>query len=307
MAVLLLLAPALNSLRGSRLVPAAGAATCCQSRYPGAARVHNKAGATELVTLRTSPNDFTQLDEEAVRYSLPGKYTFSFGGKDTAPHGAQSDITMKTDDEDDGVHTVHGFGVGRAEVLAAKEMRRYWGLLSGSRPLLATASLNGSAAKLLLQHMAQDQGSALVVVATRDHQVLQTAMRGIEPGFDAALDALNTSDSHIVHRLQSSQWPRPVVICSGVTPQATLYAVYSFVEHLGARFFLHGDVLPEPNPALAIPTALSITFTPKFSIRGLQPFHDFPMGPSRAKSASRSLRRALLMPQVNPGSLYRCG
>ena len=30
-------------------------------------------------------------------------------------------------------------------------------------------------------------------------------------------------------------------------------------------------------------------------------------GPSRAKSASRSWRRALLMPQVNPGSLYRCG
>ena len=31
------------------------------------------------------------------------------------------------------------------------------------------------------------------------------------------------------------------------------------------------------------------------------------MGPSRAKSASRSLRRALLIPQVHPGSLYRCG
>ena len=30
-------------------------------------------------------------------------------------------------------------------------------------------------------------------------------------------------------------------------------------------------------------------------------------GPSRAKSASCSLRRALLMPQVHPGSRYRCG
>ena len=30
-------------------------------------------------------------------------------------------------------------------------------------------------------------------------------------------------------------------------------------------------------------------------------------GPSRAKSASRSLRSALLMPQVHPGSLHRCG
>ena len=30
-------------------------------------------------------------------------------------------------------------------------------------------------------------------------------------------------------------------------------------------------------------------------------------GPSRAKSGSRSLRSALLMPQVHPGSLYHCG
>ena len=30
-------------------------------------------------------------------------------------------------------------------------------------------------------------------------------------------------------------------------------------------------------------------------------------GPCRAKSAPRSLRRALLMPQVHPGSLNRCG
>ena len=29
--------------------------------------------------------------------------------------------------------------------------------------------------------------------------------------------------------------------------------------------------------------------------------------PRRAKAASRSLRRVLLTPQVNPGSLYRCG
>ena len=31
------------------------------------------------------------------------------------------------------------------------------------------------------------------------------------------------------------------------------------------------------------------------------------IGPPRAQSAPRSLRRALLMPQVHPGSLYRCG
>ena len=30
-------------------------------------------------------------------------------------------------------------------------------------------------------------------------------------------------------------------------------------------------------------------------------------GPSRAKSAPRSLRSALLIPKVNTGSFYRCG
>ena len=30
-------------------------------------------------------------------------------------------------------------------------------------------------------------------------------------------------------------------------------------------------------------------------------------GPSRTKSACRSVRRALFMPQVNPGSRYHCG
>ena len=34
---------------------------------------------------------------------------------------------------------------------------------------------------------------------------------------------------------------------------------------------------------------------------------DKSLGPSSPKPASRSLRRALLMPQVNTGSLYRCG
>ena len=65
-------------------------------------RMHIKAGATGLVTLRTSPKDFTQLDEEAVRYALPGEYTFRFGVKETAPHGggwATTTLTMKTDDD----------------------------------------------------------------------------------------------------------------------------------------------------------------------------------------------------------------
>ena len=60
------------------------------------------------------------------------------------------------------------------------------------------------------------------------------------------------------------------------------------------RTFLHG-FLYRPQELFASLGSL---------IDVLHPLH---AGPSRAKSASRSLRRALLMPQVNTGSLYRCG
>ena len=58
-----------------------------------------------------------------------------------------------------------------------------------------------------------------------------------------------------------------------------------------------GYGLEEVPPASAVTPARGINFAEMLQIPG----------PSRAKSAPRSLRRALLMPQVNPGSLYRCG
>ena len=186
---------------------------------------------------------------------------------------------------------VHAFGDSSAEVLAAKEMRRYWGLLSGTRPglLLHRPGAGGDElsklqTQLLLarrrQQQEEDGGAAeqVILIATRGHPVL----RGLgDNAFDAAVGSLSGSESHLVHSLsrpsmRSSE--RQVLICTGASAQATLYAVYSAIETLGARFFLHGDILPPPNPSLTIP-AVSTTFSPKFATRGLQPFHDFPMGP----------------------------
>ena len=45
------------------------------------------------------------------------------------------------------------------------------------------------------------------------------------------------------------------------------------------RFYLHGDVAPPANSSLRFPRSLKRVLTPKFSVRGLQPFHDSPMGP----------------------------
>jgi hypothetical protein len=57
-----------------------------------------------------------------------------------------------------------------------------------------------------------------------------------------------------------------------------LYAAYRFAEHLGVRFYLHGDVVPDELIPLALPM-LDERAKPLFALRGIQPFHDFPEGP----------------------------
>ena len=43
---------------------------------------------------------------------------------------------------------------------------------------------------------------------------------------------------------------------------------------VGAAFYLHGEVLPSPNRSLSLPSNLRKTFTPRFEVRGLQPFRE---------------------------------
>ena len=75
------------------------------------ARVHVKAGASELVTLHTTAKDFTQLDEAGTRRALAGEYTFVFGVKETVAHGggwATTTVRMKADDHDNAIVTGGG-------------------------------------------------------------------------------------------------------------------------------------------------------------------------------------------------------
>jgi hypothetical protein len=68
------------------------------------------------------------------------------------------------------------------------------------------------------------------------------------------------------------------LVVSGGSDQAVLYAAYEFAEQLGIRFYLHGDVIPDTKIAFSIQD-LNIRKKPLFSVRGIQPFHDFPEGP----------------------------
>ena len=69
-----------------------------------------------------------------------------------------------------------------------------------------------------------------------------------------------------------------MLLIAGGDPIGTLYGAYRFAEHLGVRFYLHGDVVPDRQIALELP-ALDETRKPLFDRRGIQPFHDFPEGP----------------------------
>ncbi len=71
---------------------------------------------------------------------------------------------------------------------------------------------------------------------------------------------------------------RSVLAVAGGDEFGTLYGAYRLAEHLGVRFYLHGDVIPDRQVALELP-ALDETRRPLFERRGIQPFHDFPEGP----------------------------
>ena len=178
---------------------------------------------------------------------------------------------------------VHSFGDGRsgkdgkAVALGALEIRR----------LLAQLAGPGSGV-FVLRHQAVGPEAigaavdrALAEVGTRQHVFVATATHPAavalarhNASLAAALASLTKPDAHLLHSVGDG-----AVLCAGKTGVAALYAAYSLAEELGAGFYLHGEVLPSPRPSLTLPPRLYRTFTPRFATRGIQPFHDFPMGP----------------------------
>eukprot|EP01013_Petalomonas_cantuscygni_P000696 TRINITY_DN10702_c0_g1_i2.p1 TRINITY_DN10702_c0_g1~~TRINITY_DN10702_c0_g1_i2.p1 ORF type:complete len:899 (+),score=166.47 TRINITY_DN10702_c0_g1_i2:100-2796(+) len=136
-------------------------------------------------------------------------------------------------------------------------------------------------------------GSVRRAAATARRMVVQApTRRGAEdPGAEA----------HIVRSVQLPQIfsaaPRTgahgahVVVVAGATPRATLYAAYAFAEDaLGVSFLLDRDVIPHTTPGAegqGIPPyhispvtgTAGRARTPQFALRGIQPFHDFTVGP----------------------------
>jgi len=75
-----------------------------------------------------------------------------------------------------------------------------------------------------------------------------------------------------------SRGSRRYVLIAGGSALGTLYGAYAFIEKLGVRFYLEGDVVPDERTVFALPD-LDEKARPLFARRGIQPFHDFAEGP----------------------------
>ena len=140
------------------------------------------------------------------------------------------------------------------EALAAREVRRYFYVRTG-----------------VVLPIFGESDAPQIVVARRDRP-LARALGDAKLG--ARLDRLVAQE-----RLLLTLARRPgVLLVTGGDDAGVLYAAYRLAEHLGVRFGLHGDTIPDGRQPASIP-ALDEAARPLFPLRGIQPFHDFPEGP----------------------------
>jgi hypothetical protein len=160
------------------------------------------------------------------------------------------------------------------ECLAAKEVRRYVYLRTGKLLSIVRSS------------KALPPKTPLIIVGQKDHPAVRT-ITDKNPELASSTKSLHPQQYLIktfVSRASSPRFEgetpstRKVLLITGGDSIGTLYAAYRFAEHLGVRFYLHGDTIPDERIALKIPD-LDERGKPLFDTRGIQPFHDFPEGP----------------------------
>jgi hypothetical protein len=146
------------------------------------------------------------------------------------------------------------------EVLAAKELRRYWYLTSGQ----------------LAEIQAVEEPSATdpdQVILCTEGTPFSLLVEGVVPWA-----IVNSSGDQGYQVISLGNRGTGGVLVRGASHLGTLYGAYRLIEALGVRFYPDGDVLPEIRKDLRLPF-LNLVEAPAFRLRGIQPFHDFPEGP----------------------------
>ena len=143
------------------------------------------------------------------------------------------------------------------ERLAAREIRRYVYLRTGD------------VAEIVEDGRIPAQGDVIVVGLHHDPLIANLK----EPAAQAPLGPQEFL-LRTIHRNG-----RELLLIVGGDGPGLLYGAYRFAEHLGVRFLLEGDVIPEGRIRLSPLPKLMDRGRPLFELRGIQPFHDFPEGP----------------------------
>jgi len=149
------------------------------------------------------------------------------------------------------------------EQLAAKEIRRYLYLRTGQLVPLVSSS--------------QRPAGKSIVVGQKDQPVIKAVLRNAA-GLASSVKSLQPQQYLLKTITLGSADSKPVLLVVGGDSVGTLYGAYRLAEHLGVRFYLHGDVVPDGKIALQLPN-VDERGEPLFPTRGIQPFHDFPEGP----------------------------
>jgi alpha-glucuronidase len=141
-------------------------------------------------------------------------------------------------------------GPAPTQNLAAKEIRRYLYLRTGT---LFT---------ILQTNNRPPVKNSLIIVGQKDSPVIMS------------MTARNLQLSSIINSLQPQQYllktislrRGQAVLVVGADSIGTLYAAYRFAEHLGVRFYMHGDTIPDKQIDLKIPK-LNEKGKPLFNLR----------------------------------------
>ena len=162
------------------------------------------------------------------------------------------------------LNVVHPSDASIIEKQAAKEVRRYIFLRTGTAPVVKTAD----------SYAGLPAGDVIVVAANA--RPIITELKAEYGNADAP-----SSDNRMGYIIKSiSKDDRNVLVITGADTTTTLTAAYRFAELIGCHFNLAGDVIPDAKlPYPPTVDGFDEKSQPWFELRGCIPFHNFTAGP----------------------------
>jgi hypothetical protein len=144
------------------------------------------------------------------------------------------------------------------EKYAAKEVRRYIYLRTG---LLSIILFNDDISRM---------NDNLIIITKPGSKLFNSVSKNVKIYNDL------TEQEYFL--LSYNQKNKRHLLITGGNEIGMLYGAYRFLESMGIRFYLHGDVVPEKKIDFKLPE-INERRRPLFSKRGILPFHDFAEGP----------------------------